>query len=472
MDNMSFYHILPSNTSPEYFPNNNASEYSTPIDYPYDLTGNWEVGLMDLTHSTCINTFNNNCIIVEEEKTVIDDMQKMNNPVKVMIPMPSQDSGAVEARRELTDYINKKFKSILRLRTSDNKMRVHWDLISKDFYFILSKGIQVMYQVWSDVVSPFDKSFVNLADLNNNNYLPKQASDLYIIMVPMSSNPGVIVLEKVVLKKKNEEITVQELHKRFETLVRPGVIKVTLNPQKQFKIEKLHDDNNMIMYNPALLDVLTFTHACNFRASIQAYYTAKLKDFSKEWVFSILHIKNISVLPYLSSKTVTLSPHSFANTTKATSFVTEMLGDKRITLKCDKTNHVNLSISVPLTVTFDNNLRDIFGFDKNTYSGPISITSDRMFSLNRCIQFLYIYSNLGNTVRVGNTKAPLLAIVPFSANNKGSILKEKVFKEPMYVGMRRNRITQINIAIYDGAGQLVPFASDAVTTLRLHFRQI
>ena len=63
---MDFYHVLPSNTSPDYFPNNNASEYSMPLDNPYVLSRNWEVGLMDITYSTCVNTFNNDKLTVTE----------------------------------------------------------------------------------------------------------------------------------------------------------------------------------------------------------------------------------------------------------------------------------------------------------------------------------------------------------------------------------------------------------------------
>ena len=52
------------------------------------------------------------------------------------------------------------------------------------------------------------------------------------------------------------------------------------------------------------------------------------------------------------------------------------------------------------------------------------------------------------------------------------LLQETTFKSPMYVPVIQNRISQINIAIYDGDGELVPFVSGAVTSLRLHFRRL
>ena len=73
---------------------------------------------------------------------------------------------------------------------------------------------------------------------------------------------------------------------------------------------------------------------------------------------------------------------------------------------------------------------------------------------------------------MGNTEAPLLAIVPFKYSQGCVRLKEKSFKNPMYINVSRAHISQIDIGIYDGAGKLIPFLHDAVTTLRLHFRQI
>ena len=40
----------------------------------------------------------------------------------------------------------------------------------------------------------------------------------------------------------------------------------------------------------------------------------------------------------------------------------------------------------------------------------------------------------------------------------------------MYIPVSQERISQIDIGIYDGTGNLIPFVEGAVTTLRLHFR--
>ena len=471
---MDFYHLLPSNTSPTYFPNNNASEYSTPLDNPYDLTGNWEVALTDFTYSTCVNTFNNDNIFVDEIGSIIQLIQQTKSAVKVMLPVPTNQSNGVVARREIQKSINSKLESLLQLSVRDDNKFADWKLVTKDYYFILSNGIRLLFEIWSDVLSSRDSHFANIYPFAHH-WIPSQQSDVYIIVVPVTPSPTVITLERVTLKEKDEKITFQELEKRFQSKVTPGVAKLTLNEHGQFRLIKLHDDNNMIIANSALRHALTVPYPCMFRAAYQQYLIAEFDNFDEEWIFSIVKLKTITTFHNkLRRRTITLPPHMFTNAIEAASFVTENLADKRITLKCNTaTQLLTLAITDSnLTVTFDNNLRDIFGFDKNTYSGNITVTADRAFSLKRCIQFLYIYSNLTEYVRIGNTESPLIAVVPFSTDNDCSLLKQKTFKTPMYINVRhQERISQIDIAIYDGAGQLVPFVSDAVSTLRLHFRQ-
>ena len=44
----TFYITLPSNSSMEYFPNNTLSNYVTKLPQPFDLKGEWEVGLSEI----------------------------------------------------------------------------------------------------------------------------------------------------------------------------------------------------------------------------------------------------------------------------------------------------------------------------------------------------------------------------------------------------------------------------------------
>jgi hypothetical protein len=53
---MSLYLTLPSNSSAKYFPNNRASHYFTKLPQPIYLSGDWEVGLVEIQFT---NTYSN-----------------------------------------------------------------------------------------------------------------------------------------------------------------------------------------------------------------------------------------------------------------------------------------------------------------------------------------------------------------------------------------------------------------------------
>lgn len=169
-------------------------------------------------------------------------------------------------------------------------------------------------------------------------------------------------------------------------------------------------------------------------------------------------------------KAITLPPISFVDEAKAINFVNEKIDNNIVSFSCTPSKQVVLNLKES-KIVFDDNLRDIFGFDKNEYIGPCTVISSRTFSLKRCIQFLYIYSNISEHIRIGNTESPLLVVIPFTNINCHSTLEEKSFRPPMYIPVSKNRLSQIDIALYDGAGQRIPFVADGITTLKLHFRQ-
>ena len=48
---MVFYLTLPSESSKDLFPENNASEYNVRLPHWIDLKGNWEIGLHSITYT-------------------------------------------------------------------------------------------------------------------------------------------------------------------------------------------------------------------------------------------------------------------------------------------------------------------------------------------------------------------------------------------------------------------------------------
>jgi hypothetical protein len=466
---MDFYHVLPSNVSPNYFPNNNASEYSTPIDDPHILSGEWEVGMLDLTYSTCINTFYNDKITTTERIPVTDYMKKVKGPLKIFIPVPTR-TDVVVARSELVRNINDTMKNLLELTLNHDTEQCSWKLLSTDYYFILSPGLTTLFQFRSDVLSSMDNSKASPLKKGFSD-LPTEQNDTFILIIPIKTQARNLIVKSYTLKKENEKITPSDLLKRFKSISRVRVS--FLKNDKQVMMEKLYSDTEMIVLNEALRKALSFHHAGMFKSGKQHYADVDFSNMKPSWSVTSIQLPTIGIYEKEISHEQTIAPCSFTSESAAVQYFNTFFTNDRIKFSCSKTNYVTLDIKDEnLTVTFDDNLRDIFGFYNNSYSGKYAHVARNKFSLFRCIQFLYIYSNIGENVRIGDTEAPLLGIVPFSKTDNHSILMEKIFKSPMYIKVSRDRISQIDIGVYDGAGHLVPFTYDAITTLRLHFRQV
>ena len=427
---------------------------------------------MDITYSTCVNTFNNDKLTVTEMVSLTERLQREKRAYKAMLPVPNSETPE-KVRRELAISINTTFKNFLQVSISGDDYWATWKLTTNNYFFILGPGIHSLFELQSDVLSTRDESHKNSVAFHRKN-IPTQQSDVFIIIVPAhpSKNES---HHNFSLKNVNEKITPEKFLTRFRDRIPQDIAKLTLEG-KQFCLHKLNNDNKMIVVNEHLHKALAFNHAGLFhKGSTQNLdYSFNDSNLKKYWALFIVTFKELSIHQSEDIRTVTLPPRPFDKESDAIAFVNSKLNDKHITLTCDvATKRISLNITnEKKTLTVDNNLRDIFAFDKNIYSGAVNYTAKRTFSLTRCIQFLYIYSNLTKYVHIGNTEAPLLAIVPFS-NEKGcSLLHQKIFKTPMYIAINQDRISQIDIAVYDGAGQLIPFVSDARTTLRLHFRQV
>ena len=329
--------------------------------------------------------------------------------------------------------------------------------------------MQILFQLWTDVLTKLDANFTNQWPFNKHP-IPSEESDTYIIIVPVQASSSVERLD-ITLKEANEIITIGELLHRFKSKVPEEIATLNVINTEQFILEK---NRNVILLilNKRLRRALTYIRSGMYRKGEQRYRGAWFTEWDKPWVISFLTLKKVALYQGELVREVILPPCSFKREQDAIRLVNAKVNDNRITFACDKKKFISLYISSEkLTVNFDDNLRDIFAFDKNRYSGSNTYTASGVFSLWRRIHYLYIYSNLTDYIRVGNTESPLLAIVPMSHTDNCTLLKEKIFKTPMYIKVCRDHISQIDIAIYDGAGQLVPFVSDAVTTLHLHFRQ-
>ena len=468
---MSFFHILPSNTSPNYFPQNNASNYSTPIENSYILNGDWEVALMNMTYSSCVNTFNNDQITIKEKMNFAEMYKRSEKPIKITIEIPKDIDTTYDLCKALLPIMKNAMKDVLNV-SEEKECYFTWKILISGGIIIIDKNLKTIFNMWNDVITSWDPSSTNYFPVPKDvKFNPKDYDSFSIIAIPPKLHRV-----KYVIKSKNESLSPNEIVARFNDKIPPKVAMMLID-NKHFELRKLHDDGQCVILNQQFIQYLYFRRGGIFYEGHLRFGPYSTDDNLKdEWCVYIYPDIYRNLTPNTTEliRTIVLKPIQFNKYLDVVAFLNKNINDSRIIFSCDAKNILTLKISDDkLTVMLDENLQDIFALSKSSYKGSGSFTANAPFSLTRNIQYLFIYSNVGEYIHVGDTEAPLLAIIPFNVNDEScNILKEKIFNTPMYVHVSRDRISQIDIGIYDGAGQLVPFINDSVTTLRLHFRQL
>ena len=132
-----------------------------------------------------------------------------------------------------------------------------------------------------------------------------------------------------------------------------------------------------------------------------------------------------------------------------------------LTLGSEYGLHLNKSLASILGFEFDPNLI----YDPNT-----KVTAPEFPVLNRGITALYVYTNIIQSVYIGDVQAPLLLTCPFKNKDSKDDVHQLEFLNPYYVPLNRSVVNQIDIAIYDDSGSLIPFLYGK-TKLSLDFRR-
>ena len=200
------------------------------------------------------------------------------------------------------------------------------------------------------------------------------------------------------------------------------------------------------------------------------FWRFDFKDSFKDvWYVSIYHL-DIKRMSDLYETTINLPTKLFSSASHVCQYLKERTKHHAIKWHCE-----NDVLTLELThkeigIKLSDDVRDILALDHNIYYGPGTFKAGGPISLTRRINYLYVYSNIGEMIHIGDTEAPLLAVIPYNPK-PCQLMTELNFKIPMYVTVNCDRISQIDIGIYDDAGKLIPFHRDAITSLQLHFRR-
>ena len=153
---------------------------------------------------------------------------------------------------------------------------------------------------------------------------------------------------------------------------------------------------------------------------------------------------------------------------------------ERITLKYNSVEHrVTLRTSGGLVsaIDFSPNLGLLLGFERLTHYHPggynsspesMRFSSTQVSTFTTGFNSLYIYSDIVESQYVGDTKAPLLRIVPMKITDEPYHGVD--FSNVHYINLLRKSFNSVQITIKSSTGEPFPFISGR-SMVKLHFRK-
>ena len=112
----------------------------------------------------------------------------------------------------------------------------------------------------------------------------------------------------------------------------------------------------------------------------------------------------------------------------------------------------------------------LLGFREPAFNRPVSDEATFAPDLTRGIQTIYIYSNIVESICIGNKLAPILANIPVSRQVQG-IQDYVEFSNRFYTPVIRDPFDTIEVDLRDDAGASLKEFLIGKTMMRLHFRK-
>ena len=130
---------------------------------------------------------------------------------------------------------------------------------------------------------------------------------------------------------------------------------------------------------------------------------------------------------------------------------------------CYQKNLQKLFLTLPLDVQLilSPQLAQLLGFNHNKFIGPTYLFADHTPDLNIQIGALYVYLSIIENRIVGDTRAPLLRIIPIHST-KGDETLFYSFINLQFIPVRITSFDHVTVNIRDGQGNLVSFEKGAV----------
>ena len=130
---------------------------------------------------------------------------------------------------------------------------------------------------------------------------------------------------------------------------------------------------------------------------------------------------------------------------------------------------IHLSVPKDVKIVFSPTLQNILGLSHKRYEGPLHTYADNVSNIHSNIGAFYVYGSIIENRHVGDTKAPLLRIVPIDGDDNSCDIFHS-FTNLQFNPVRLTHFDRITIHIRDGQGKLIPFQR-GIVVLTLQFRR-
>lgn len=513
---------LVSNVSPGTFPNNNPASFSTLLANDIDLNeGKWEVAVRQMMYPTHVATTNkkdDNISIYEYEENYRNllpcpkinsfDLKNVGallnfNHIRKAKGQPTKEITMAMAKTEamITAILNtvntsewatkgilemsfnrKHYKFILYLRASD---------IIVLFNEELRKILGFVEQAYSYGTYWAETSFKHLSDkISTSKDMTMSLFDLQVLeteehhlLMSYDSTRDRRYYEKVIPNKLRDTIPVDYYGEpKFAFVVDPndGGIKQRLVMPLPIVHKKHEDQLVFYRFDKNSTEKFNFKHIYYAGQKERHWFPIPTKEMLNNVPSVAVHFYFASVREI--TRAIKETPYasfpieSGREIEKPQDFLLLLNGKKELykyKFSFDENSkRYALQVGKPYALEISKNLSSILGFSTENclYHKNTHTVANDVPILHRAITALYVYTNIIDSVYIGDVRAPLLLTCPFKRKERKDLVHQVEFLNPTYVRLNRNTIQQINIDIYDDAGTLIPFLYGK-TKLTLHFRK-
>ena len=526
MTDKSFIIHLVSNVAPDIFPKNNPSKFSTPLAEEIDVSGDdWEVGVRQIMYPAHVATTG------EEDKILVYDYKR--DSYKSQLPVPPVKDKNTSPATTFTSSVPNKDQSIPSSDILRSFNTSPWATKAKNFYFLYRKDKKkfILNNYKDDILIMMNKSMREYLGYQKEDICYNKGTFWAESNFDEKAKPlGDFTLTMYDLKIMESES--HELLWSVDSKTKQGFYSENISyeykdtlpdewfPEAQFSII-INMENKTVKIKPVTtppkkfqkhVKTVTFIRFQQLSAGSKetksnvntekirtspVYYVDTLKADGTTFKLPFLknktekpEMENINVRLYYNQfrelemdELISKPIHSFSvSNTKEIKDPAELLSElntKSETYGYEfsynrRTKRFELIVRSSHGIQMSQSLSDILGFGESDYKSifrDAKIAATSFPVLHRAITALYVYTNIIDSVYIGNVKAPLLLTCPFKkTNSKQNVTEQQEFLNPCYTALNRSKLQQVDIGIYDDAGTLIPFLNGK-TKLSLHFRR-